>query len=190
MWNCLENKKYTMYQLSSMYIYLLPNITTMSKVKVCSMVVRLLPDPKDPVVGEGDIEIVAPALSEGRREEGREGGRKEGRREEGREGGRKEGRREEERKGGKEGERKEGGEGGRKGRREEEREGRRKGGGREGKKEGRREREKREGKEKKADDIMLNYLVGAFLLCFSFVDFFPLSGLGGFLRIWTTAQGR
>ena len=34
----------------------------------------LLPDPKDPVVGEGDMEIVAPALSE---EGGREGGREE-----------------------------------------------------------------------------------------------------------------
>ena len=89
MWNCLENKKCTMYQLSSMCIYLLPNITTMSKVKVCSMVVCLLPDPKDPVVGEGDIEIVAPALSEGRREEGREGGRKRGK-----EGGREEGEKE------------------------------------------------------------------------------------------------
>ena len=141
MWNCLENKKYTMYQLSSMYIYLLPNITTMSKVKVCSMVVRLLPDPKDPVVGEGDIEIVAPALSEGREE-----GRKEGGREGRREGGRK--------KGGREGGR--GRREGRKERREEEREGGREGGGREEKKEGRREREKRERKEKKADDIMLN----------------------------------
>ena len=53
------------------------------------MIVCLLPDPKDPVVGEGDIEIVAPALSEG----GREGGRREG----GREGG-KEREREKERK--------------------------------------------------------------------------------------------
>ena len=131
MWNCLENKKYTMYQLSSMYIYLLPNITTMSKVKVCSMVVRLLPDPKDPVVGEGDIEIVAPALSEGRREEGRK----------------------EEREGGKEGERKEGGkEGGKEGRKEGRKGGRKRGkeGGREGKTEGRRERGRREkGKRKK-----------------------------------------
>ena len=127
MWNCLENKKYTMYQPSSMCIYLLPNITTMSKVKVCSMVVRLLPDPKDPVVGEGDIEIVAPALSEGRREEGRK------------EGGRKEGRREEEREGGKEGERKEGGKEGR----EEEREG-----GRKRRKEGRKERKGEERRER------------------------------------------
>ena len=152
-------------QLSSMCIYLLPNITTMSKVKVCSMVVRLLPDPKDPVVGEGDIEIVAPALSEerreGRREEEREGG-KEGRRE-GREGGRKRGK-EGRREGGKEGGRKEGGkEGGKEGRKEGRKggrkrgkEGRREEGRTERKKEGRREREKREGKEKKADDIMLN----------------------------------
>lgn len=125
MWNCLENKKYTMYQLSSMYIYLLPNITTMSKVKVCSMVVRLLPDPKDPVVGEGDIEIVAPALSEGREE-----GRKEGGREGRREGGRKKGGRE----GGKEG---------RKERREEEREG-----GRKRRKEGRKERKGEERRER------------------------------------------
>ena len=131
MWNCLENKKYTMYPLSSMCIYLLPNITTMSKVKVCSMVVCLLPDPKDPVVGEGDIEIVAPALSEGRREEGREGGRKRG----------KEGRREKERR--------EGRREGRKERREEERrEGGRKGGGREGEKERRKERKGEERRER------------------------------------------
>ena len=36
------------------------------------MIVCLLPDPKDPVVGEGDMEIVAPALSGGGREGGRE----------------------------------------------------------------------------------------------------------------------
>ena len=37
-----------------------------------SVIVCLSPDPKDPVVGEGDMEIVAPALSGGGREGGRE----------------------------------------------------------------------------------------------------------------------
>ena len=72
MQSCLENKKHS---ILSSCIQTLPPCQRSNVKCQRSVIVCLSPDPKDPVVGEGDMEIVAPALSGGGREGEREGGR-------------------------------------------------------------------------------------------------------------------